>query len=66
MPVRGPQVRPCSQGWTGMSELDTHRIEVPVESDGVVYVFEGLDAEERHQDWALTGAATFDRIEPRP
>ena len=48
-----------------MTELDTHRIEVPVESDGLVYVFEGPDAEERHQDWALTGAATFDRIEQR-
>lgn len=52
-------------GVDSMSELDTNRIEVPVESDGVVYVFEGSDAEERHQDWALTGAATFDRIEPR-
>lgn len=50
-------------GVDGMSELDTHRIEVPIESDGLVYVFEGSDAEERHQDWALTGAATFDRIE---
>lgn len=47
-----------------MSEKDVHRIEVPVDSDKLIYVFEGPDAEERHQDWALTGTATYDRIEP--
>lgn len=34
-------------------------IEVEVENDGT-YVFVGDRAEQRHQEWALTGAAVFD------
>lgn len=44
--------------------MSTHAIHVPVEADGVTYEFEGADAEERHDHWALTGDPVYDRVTP--
>lgn len=43
---------------------DTLTIEVPVEEDGLTYVWRGEDAETRHEQWALTGDATYDSADP--
>lgn len=39
-------------------------IVVPVEGEGVEYRFNGDGAEERHAQWALTGAETYDEVTP--
>lgn len=42
--------------------MDDSTICVDVEGDGL-YVFDGPDAAERYERWALDGAPTFTRID---
>lgn len=43
-----------------MSTID--EIAVHVETDGLTYTWRGDDAEARHEQWALTGAETYDEV----
>jgi len=47
-----------------MSELTTEHVTVTVEGDNLTFEWRGPDAATRHDEWALTGAATYDRVVP--